>query len=96
MSGKHKVVLLGSRPLAFKVLDLLLATRGIDVIGVVPSRPPANKWWNCSLEDHAKQRHVPIIGLSDIQSISPDLALSVNYASLVRPDVLVLKPILDG
>jgi len=84
---KKKVVLLGKGLLAGRIADWLYDNEQYQLLCVVPNNPPSS--WTLDLQNWAKDKHVNVIESGQPADIPPgpiDLAISVTYANILKPD----------
>ena len=87
--GKKRVVVLGKGELAGKVAQWFLDHHEYALVCVVPNNPPSN--WTLNLAGWAKERNIPFVesGLAkDVPEGPIDLAVSVTYDKIIRPDFI--------
>lgn len=84
----HRVALLGSRPLAERVLRELVGRDDLDVVGAVTPPRGTLGWWRSDLAAVADDLGVPVVAEEDLLRAPLDLALSVNHTRLIREPLL--------
>lgn len=82
-SKKYKVVLLGSRPLAMRILEYFLKQKNIELVGVMTPDKDNKKWWKGNLYDEAIKRKVKVISEKEIEKSKPDVLFSINYTKII-------------
>jgi methionyl-tRNA formyltransferase len=77
-----KVVILGSRQLCIEIIEIIELNKDLIIIGVLP--PPFTGWWEDPVREFCKLNNYPVIKeIDEIELLSIDLILSVNYWKLI-------------
>ena len=80
---KYKVILLGSRPLASRIMQLFASEQKIQLVGIIESKAGIKKWWEGSLEEDAQKIDVPVCTIDDIDKLAPDVMFSINFTQIL-------------
>lgn len=83
-----KVIFFGSIGIAKKILEEIILTKDIDLLGVCCEKN-INAWRDEeSVYGFAQKRHIPILALEDIPFLKPDLGISVRFNKIIKDSVI--------
>jgi methionyl-tRNA formyltransferase len=86
---KKRVVVLGKGELAGNVAKWFLDNPAYELFCVVPNNPAVS--WTLRLEDWARDHKVPVVDSGRTSDVPPgviDLAVSVTYDKIIKPDFI--------
>lgn len=83
-----KVIFMGSRPLGYFALKLLMGMEGVEVVGSFVKKPSESAWWD--LDPYEIAPNV-MTSHEQIANIDFDFGVSINYWRIIE-DYIITKP----
>lgn len=85
---KTKIVFMGSRPLGYFALKLLLGMPNVDVVASFVKKPSENAWWDIDPYEIAPNK---LTDHAQLENIDFDFGVSINYWKIIEGN-LIRKP----
>jgi methionyl-tRNA formyltransferase len=82
---KCKILFLGSRPLAAKIIEYLLTMEGVSIVGCVVKEPSLSAWWE---QDPFYVKNVKVLTWEQAKTIDFDLGVSVNFWKKIPKEII--------
>lgn len=84
----YKVVFFGSIGIAKRILEEVILSRNIELLGVCCEKS-INPWRSEeSVYDFAIRKRIPILELNDVADLHADLGISVRFNKIIRENVI--------
>mgnify|MGYP006281775381 CR=1 FL=1 len=88
--NKRKVIFMGSKPVGYKCLKILLGNRNVEVSGVLTRKKGQDVWWDNKYRVYrlASKNNIPILNVSEVLETEIDFIFSIQYHKILDKKVL--------
>jgi len=87
---KRKVIFMGSKPIGYKCLEILLDRDDVEIIGVLTKDIETVVWWENDYRVYklANKNNIPLLELSEILNFDMDYIISIQYHQILEEKIL--------